>query len=130
MVKSYLFWTLALLTGFVLAGDDLTRIGNRTIERVRLCRAHPRNSQRQWDQPRLETPWVREVKGVDERLTDCATANTFIIRSVRRSGSAKQVVGLWRRCLCCTLLPRKYLPLHLELNTFCLEHRKAHPADP
>jgi hypothetical protein len=47
MVKYCLFWCLALLTGLALAGDDLTRIGNRTIERVRVSRprpAHPRNS--------------------------------------------------------------------------------------
>jgi len=40
MVKSYLFWSLALLAGFVLAGDDLTRIGNRTIERTVQLRTH------------------------------------------------------------------------------------------
>lgn len=40
MVKSHLLWCLALFTGFALAGQDLTRIGNRTIERTVQLRTH------------------------------------------------------------------------------------------
>ena len=66
----------------------------------------------------------------DEHLTDCTTANAFVIRTIHRPGSAEQVVGFWRRCLRCMLFPHRLQPLHLLLRVVHLEHRKAYPVDP
>lgn len=130
MIKYHLLWCLALFAGIAFAGDDLTRIGNRTIERVCLSKLVLEFRIAIGPFSRRSLVGLR-TGNIDKLLllTDCTIANALIIRTIHRPGSAEQVVGFRGRCLRCMLSSCRLSLFRLSLRMIYLEHSKAHPVD-